>query len=58
MKLSSLRTYALLTGVLLFTLGFLGFAFRGNFKAPDSYFLGALVLGFWGIVTGLANRQT
>ena len=56
MKLSSPRTYSLLAGLLLFALGFFGFAFRNNFDAPDSYLLGALVLGFWGIVVGAGNR--
>lgn len=49
-KFSRHRTYAAITGTLLFLLGFLGFAFRPQFDVPSSYLLGALVLGFWGVV--------
>ena len=42
-------------GVILFAIGLLGFAFRSDDSLPDKYLVGALVLGFWGIVSGLLD---
>ncbi len=50
MKLNSTKNYALVVGIILFALGILGFAFHSNADLPDYYLIGALVLGFWGIV--------
>ena len=56
MKLNTPSAYSLLTGSLLFALGFLGFAFHGSFAIPDGYLLACLVLGFWGIVVGVKKN--
>lgn len=56
MKLANPKNYALITGILLFLVGFLGFAFHGNLNLPDSYLLAALVLGFWGILVGMKKN--
>lgn len=47
------KNYARIVGVILFLIGLLGFAFRSDNSLPDLYLGGALVLGFWGIVSGL-----
>jgi hypothetical protein len=47
------KNYARIVGVILFGLGLLGFAFRSDNSLPDLYLAGALILGFWGIVSGL-----
>lgn len=57
MKLGSPKNYALITGILLFALGFFGFAFRGSFNLPDIYLLASLVLGFWGILVGMGKPK-
>jgi hypothetical protein len=57
MKITSKRTYALVTGILLFVLGFAGFAFRENFAISNTYLIGSLILGFWGIVVGASKSQ-
>jgi len=54
-KLHNPKSYALITGIILFALGFLGFAFRNNFDLPDRYLIVSLILGFWGIVVGVAR---
>lgn len=51
--LSQPRNYSLSAGAILFFIGILGFAFRSDNSLPDLYLGGALVLGFWGIVSGL-----
>ena len=56
-KLNTPRSYAAICGVILFLTGFLGFAFRSNFDAPNKYLFGALILGFWGIVVSLSNNH-
>jgi hypothetical protein len=56
-KLSSQRTYVLITGLILFLLGLLGFAFRASFTGiADRYLFAALVLGFWGLVLSTKNE--
>ena len=55
-KLQSSKTYALITGIILFGLGFFGFAFRTSFNLPDSYLFFSLILGFWGIMVGSKAR--
>lgn len=50
LALRSPKVYARITGAVLFLIGLLGFAFRSVGSLPDAYLLGALVLGFWGIV--------
>ena len=49
MKMSSQKIYALVSGIILFLVGIIGFAF-GSLNIPDGYLLLSLVLGFWGIV--------
>jgi uncharacterized membrane protein YiaA len=56
-KLSTPRSYALITGVILFLIGFCGFAFPNIISLPGGYLFAALVLGFWGIVVGVNNKQ-
>jgi hypothetical protein len=51
-KLSNPKSYSLVTGIILFALGVLGFAFRSSFIIPDVYLLASLVLGGWGIAVG------
>ncbi len=55
------KNYARIVGVILFALGLIGFAFRSDSSLPDVYLAASLVLGFWGIVSGLwdtGNGQT
>lgn len=47
------KNYTRIVGVILFAIGLLGFAFRSDNSLPDMYLVGALILGFWGIVIGL-----
>ncbi len=47
------KNYARIVGVILFVIGLLGFAFRSDNSLPDIYLGGALILGFWGILSGL-----
>lgn len=51
------RNFALIAGVVLFLIGVIGFAFRSDRSLSDVYLLGALVLGFWGIVSGLWDNS-
>ena len=51
--LKQTKNYARIAGVILFSIGLLGFAFRSDNSLPDMYLGGALLLGFWGIVSGL-----
>ena len=51
------KNYARSVGVLLFLLGLFGFAFRTDTSLPDSYLVAALVLGFWGILVGIADQS-
>jgi len=55
-KFNNPRSYSLVTGVILFALGFFGFAFPESFGIPYGYLLLSLVLGFWGIVVGIGNK--
>jgi hypothetical protein len=57
LKLSSTKSYALITGTILFLLGLLGFAFTGSFNLPWQYLFFSLILGFWGIVISVAKKQ-
>jgi len=50
LRINSPKTYALVTGLVLFCLGLFGFAFRSSFNIPDSYLVISLILGFWGLV--------
>jgi len=52
MRLNQPKNYALITGILLFLVGFLGFAFPTSINLPGGYLLAGLVLGFWGIIIG------
>ncbi|HYV33999.1 MAG TPA: hypothetical protein VE973_04090 [Candidatus Limnocylindria bacterium] len=56
--LNSLRFYTLFTGIVLFLLGFLGFAFRHKIDLPDGYLLLSLILGFWGILIGIRYKAS
>ena len=56
MKLTTPRSYTLITGLILFLIGFLGFAFRNMFNLSDKYLLLSLVLGFWGLVVFANSR--
>ena len=49
------KNYARIVGVILFAIGLIGFAFRSDNSLPDLYLGGALLLGFWGIVSGLLD---
>jgi hypothetical protein len=51
------KNYARIAGVILFSIGLLGFAFRSDNSLPDLYLGGALILGFWGIVSGLWETE-
>ena len=51
------KNYARIVGVILFAMGLIGFAFRSDSSLPDKYLVGALVLGFWGIVSGLLDGE-
>ncbi len=52
--LKSPRMYSRITGGLLFIIGLAGFAFRNAGSLPDIYLIGALILGFWGIIISFA----
>ena len=54
--LNQTKNYARVVGVILFLIGLLGFAFRSDNSLPDLYLAGALILGFWGILTGVWNN--
>lgn len=56
-KLSSPKNYALIVGMILFALGFFGFAFRTNFSIGNQYLIASLVLGFWGIVAAFGSDK-
>lgn len=51
------KNYARVVGAILFMIGLLGFAFRSDDSLPDLYLGGALVLGFWGILSGIWNAN-
>lgn len=53
--LKQTKNYTRIVGVILFLIGLLGFAFRSDNSLPDLYLGGALVLGFWGILSGIAD---
>ncbi len=53
-KLTNPKTYALVSGLILFVLGVIGFAFRNSFDIPDKYLILNLILGLWGIVAAFA----
>ncbi len=52
------KNYARIVGVILFGLGLIGFAFRSDDSLPDLYLAASLILGFWGIVSGLWDDRT
>jgi len=56
-KLNNPRSYTLVTGVILFLVGFCGFAFPNTVSLPGGYLFAALVLGFWGIIVGINKKQ-
>jgi hypothetical protein len=51
------KNYARTLGTLLFLLGLFGFAFRSDTSLPDGYLIAALILGFWGILVGIADQN-
>jgi hypothetical protein len=55
--LKSPKMYARLTGIVLFLVGLLGFAFRSSSSLPDLYLVGALALGFWGIIVSFSLER-
>ena len=55
-KINSQRSYTSVTGVILFLVGFCGFAFPNIISLPGGYLFVSLVLGIWGIVVG-ANKR-
>jgi hypothetical protein len=55
-KFSTPRSYTLITGIILFLVGFVGFAFPNIVNLPGGYLFLSLVLGFWGIVVGVAKK--
>jgi hypothetical protein len=50
------KNYARITGVILFLVGLLGFAFRSSNSLPDLYLLACIILGFWGIMTSFLDH--
>jgi hypothetical protein len=52
------KNYARVVGAILFMIGLFGFAFRSDDSLPDLYLGGALILGFWGILSGIWATQT
>jgi hypothetical protein len=48
-KFYNSKNYALITGLILFLFGVVGFAFRGGFNIADKYLILSLILGAWGI---------
>lgn len=54
--LKSSANYSRIVGVILFAVGLLGFAFRSSGSLPTFYLLGAMVLGFWGVLVSF-NRE-
>ncbi len=58
MFLNSHRSYALVTGSVLFLFGVVGFAFRQSFDLADKYLVLSLILGFWGVVVGFRSHGT
>lgn len=56
-KLNNPRSYSLITGIILFAFGFLGFAFPSSFNFSGNYLFVSLILGFWGIVVGVGKKQ-
>lgn len=50
-KFANPKIYSLVCGLLLFSFGILGFAFRNNFDLADKYLVLSLILGFWGIIS-------
>jgi hypothetical protein len=57
MILGSQRTYSLSVGIILFVLGFFGFAFKPSLALPDQFLFMSLVLGFWGVVVGARKEK-
>lgn len=55
--LKSRLNYSRVTGIVLFVIGLVGFAFRSNSSLPDIYLLGALIFGFWGIVVSFYPKE-
>ena len=56
-KFHNPKSYSLITGTILFLLGFVGFTFKTTFDLPDMYLFFSLVLGFWGIVVGMSAAK-
>ena len=57
LRLSSHKTYIAATGILLFSLGLFGLAFRSAFTGiGDRYLLLSLVLGFWGLMLSVQKN--
>jgi hypothetical protein len=52
-RFSSPKTYALISGMILFVIGVYGFAFRGQTPLPDGFLVLDILLGFWGILVGM-----
>jgi hypothetical protein len=50
------KNYALITGVIFFVIGLLGFIFKSSSSLPDYYLLLFIVIGFWGILVGLRAK--
>jgi hypothetical protein len=55
-KFNSPRSFSLATGIILFLVGFFGFAFPNIISLPGGYLFVSLVLGIWGIVVGSAKK--
>ena len=49
------KNYARIVGGILFLVGLFGYAFRNGSSLPDVYLIGALVLGFWGILVSFSR---
>lgn len=54
--MSKSKNYAMVTGVIFFAVGLLGFIFKSTSSLPDLYLLLFIIVGFWGILVGLRTR--
>lgn len=54
-RLNNTKTYALVTGFVLFLYGVVKFAFRGSAHVPDYVLLISIIFGFWGILAAFSK---
>lgn len=56
-KLNKARTYALVSGLVLFAFGIIKFAFRGAAQLPDYILIFSIIFGFWGILAAFSSSS-